>query len=155
MIKEIQCKYRIDVNTGTLGIGHCITNYSTTGRATPKHYVIQSVVQPGHSAFCDVLLTTTYAHVCWCLLESLIGTWVLMIVVVVHVDASITPAATNCLKRRIVRTVNLDSLVLLYKVTSHKFRKSQEFIECVRLAFEINCINLSPLRFVVLHRLNV
>lgn len=78
-----------------------------------------------------------------------------MIVVVVHVDASITPAVTNCLKRRIVRAVNLDSLVLLYKVTSHKFRKSQEFIEFVRLAFEINCINLSPLRFVVLHRLNV
>lgn len=37
-----------------------------------------------------------------------------MIVVVVHVDASITPAVTNCLKRRIVRAVNLDSLVLLY-----------------------------------------
>ena len=69
----------------------------------------------------------------------------LMIVVMVQVDASITPAVTNWHKRRIVRAVNLVSLVLLYKITSYKFRKSQEFIERVRLALEINCINLSPL----------
>jgi hypothetical protein len=37
-----------------------------------------------------------------------------MIVVVVHVDASIRLAVTNCLKRRIIRAVNLVSLVLVY-----------------------------------------
>jgi hypothetical protein len=98
-------------------------------------------------------------NLCTCLLvfvrKSHTELVLMIVVVVVHVDASTTPAVTNCLKCRIVRAVNLVSLVLLYKATSYKFRKSQEFIERVRLAFEINCINLSPLRFVVLLRLNV